>query len=349
MARSTSDARVTMAVVAHIAGVDVSTVSRALKDDPRIPNVTRRRIRKIVSETGYAVNQNARRLRTGRSDQILVILNNISATFFPEVVEGIEDISSDRGVGVLVGSTRGSVAREEAMGRQLLTGVVDGLILLNGRVPSVLRNMPNHDRRIVAVSRSVAEGAIPLISIDHGKAMDVAVQHVLSLGHRCIAHIAGPQESPTFRARADSYKRNMISAGLEPWVKVAERFDIDTGFLAMKSLLASGGAAPGSRPTAVICASDEIAFGAMRAARQKGLGIPADIAFVGFDGLAIGAVSEPPLTTIRIPRRQMGWAGAEMLLDNIATQTKGELYRELPFELVVRESCGAAVMPALPD
>lgn len=327
-----------MTDIARLADVDVSTVSRALANSPRVTEETKERIRKIVEETGYVVNHGARMLRSQMAGQILVILPNIAATFFPEVVLGIEETVQKAGFSVIIGSTQLDRVRENALAQQLMNGAADGIILLTGRLPEVLRSFPDFERRVVAVSRSVDEIDIPYVNIDNQKAIQDAVKHLLRCGYTDIAHIAGPKRSPTSVARIRGYENTMKVAGLASAIRVevGESFDIEAGRAAMARILSKG-----PPPRAVACASDEMAMGAIRFARSRGLRVPEDIAFVGFDDISFAAVYEPALTTIATPRRKMGELGAQMLLRNLQAATFKPKSIVVDHELVIRESCGS--------
>lgn len=329
-----------MADIARLADVDVSTVSRALTDSSRVTEETKERIRKIVEETGYVVNHGARMLRSRMAGNILVILPNIASTFFPEVVLGIEEAVQKQGMSVIIGSTQYDLARENALAQQLLNGATDGIILLTGHLPEVLRNFSGFERRVVAVSRSVENVVIPYVNIDNEKAMEVAVKHLISRGYTDIAHIGGPRQSPTFIARINGYERAMKEAGLGRAIRVVDgqSFNIEAGRVLMERILASG-----PIPQAITCASDEMAMGAIRAARKHGLRVPDDVAFVGFDDISFAAVYEPALTTIRTPRRKMGELGAQMLLKNLKTSGAKPKSVIVDHELIVRESCGSQI------
>jgi len=327
-----------MADIARMADVDISTVSRALADSPKVTEETKARIRQIVEDTGYVVNHGARMLRNKPSGQMLVMLPNIAATFFPEVVLGIEDRLQEEGFNVVVGSTRNDKEREDSLARQLLTGAADGVILMTGHLPSELEALPQYDRRVVGVSRAIDNNGIPQVNIDNEAAASTATAHLISLGHSSIAHLAGPAGSPTFRARADGYTSMMQASGLTHNVSTiaSNRFNRDAGMDSMRRLLAEK-----NRPTAVLCASDEMAMGAMQIAREAGLSIPGDIAFIGFDDIAFSSVVTPPLSTIRIPRYDMGVMGAQMLLCNLDLDQAKPDSVVMPHELISRESSGA--------
>lgn len=336
-AKQGSKKRTTMHDIARLAGVDVSTVSRALGNSPRVTDETKSRILKIVQDTGYVVNHGARMLRQRYSGQVLVMLPSIAFTYFPEVVMGIEDYVQEHGFSVVVGSTRYDPEREEALAQQLLTGAADGIIFMTGAVPDLVKSFPSFDRHVVGISRAIPDEQIPQVNIDNYLAMETATRHLLSLGHKSIVHLGGSQSSPTFRARADAYKKTMEDAGLGRNVRIAasEEYSIQAGADRMNELLQDG-----TKLTAVICAGDDMAVGAMHAARLMGIAIPGDIAFVGFDDQPFSAVMNPSLSTIQIPRREMGMAGARLLLANMDLTKEKPDSILLPHRLVIRESCG---------
>jgi LacI family repressor for deo operon, udp, cdd, tsx, nupC, and nupG len=326
----TALARTRMEDIARLAGVSVSTVSRALAGSPKVTGDTRARIEAAVRRTGYVVNQVAQGLRLQKSRQLLVLLPTIANPFFAEVVQGVAEAAGAAGHGVLVGSTEGSVPRELELARQLLTGGVDGLILLTGRLPAGLAG-PLGRGQVVAVSESLAGARVPTVGIDNAAAAATAVAHLRGLGHREIAHIAGPPGNVLSVERARGWRAAL--APVVPDDAVAGDFTMASGEAAMHILLARV-----PRPTAVFCANDEMAIGAIRAIRTAGLRVPADISVVGFDDISFAAFADPPLTTIRQPRRQFGRAAVAVLLDGAAAV-------RLDYELVVRAST-AALKPA---
>lgn len=335
--------RLKMADIARIAGVDISTISRALADSPRVTDETKQRIRQVVEETGYVVNRSARTLRAQRTGIILVMLPSIASSSFADVVLGIEEVVQEHGYNVIIGNTQYDPEREQRLGRQLLTGAVDGLILITGRLPAIVTEMADYDRRIVAVSRRLTDKSIPSVSIDNRAAARDMADYLVGLGHRRIAHLSGPLESPVFSARLESYREAMSAAALEDEIitSTAPSYDVAGGRGAMQALLTQG-----HRPTAVMCASDEMAIGAMQAARAAGIVVPADMAFTGFDDITLSEAYEPPLTTIRIPRHELGRVGAQMLLQSLDPRKARPRHNTLDYELVIRRSTDMASRPS---
>jgi len=328
-----SDApRPKMEDIARIAGVSVSTVSRALAGSPRVTGETRARIEAAVRDTGYVVNQVAQGLRLQRSRQILVLLPTIANPFFAEIVQGIEEAAGAAGHAVLVGSTEGDPAREATLARQLQTGAVDGLVLLTGRIPEgVAANAP-----IVVISETIPGRNLPTIGIDNVAAAAEAVAHLRALGHSHIAHIAGPAGNVLTAQRIRGWRQALGDHPGGP--PIHGDFTMASGEQAARTLLSRA-----DRPSAIFCANDEMAIGAMKAIRAAGLTVPTDISVMGFDDIGFAAFTDPPLTTIRQPRRAFGQAAVAALLDPDDTPQK----HRFPHELVLRASTAppAAAQP----
>jgi LacI family repressor for deo operon, udp, cdd, tsx, nupC, and nupG len=317
--------------IADLAGVSTATVSRALAGSPLVAEETRLSVEEIVRRTGYTVSQAGRGLRLQASRQILVLLPTISNPFFAEIVQGIDEEAQKSGYSILIGSTEGSVERERLLARQLRSGAVDGLVLMTGRLPAILAGLSDATSRIVVVSEQLPEAGFCTIGIDNPAAARVATLHLVELGHRRIAHIAGPPGNVLTGQRLAGYRAALDASGIgfDRALVASGDFTVISGSRAMGRLLALG-----ERPTAVFCGNDDMALGAMSAARQAGLAIPRDLSIVGFDDLDYAAFIDPTLTTIRQPRRRFGQLAAAKVIvpdGSFAAQT-------LAFELVVRGS-----------
>jgi LacI family repressor for deo operon, udp, cdd, tsx, nupC, and nupG len=324
-----------MVDIARLAGVSVATVSRALTGSPLVTPETRERIEAAVRQTGYAVNPLARGLRRQEARQILVLVPDIANPFFSEVLLGIEEEAAARGISMLVGNTAKDPEREDRHAGQLVTGAADGLILLNGRLPPRLERERSLHDRIVAVSEAIPGGEVPVIGIDNAAAAAAVVAHLAGLGHRRIGHVAGPETNILTRQRMAGYRAGLRTAGLkqEPWLVRHGDFTIPSGEAAMAALLALP--AP---PTAVFCSNDEMAIGAIRALRRAGRAVPRDVAVAGFDDIQFAGTYEPPLTTIRQPRRRMGAEAMALLGRRLAGDPGAGGNVTLPFALVERRS-----------
>lgn len=322
-----------MADIARIAGVSVATVSRALAGSPRVTGETRERIEAAVRDTGYVVNRMARSLRLQQARQVFVIVPNIANPFHASVLLGAEEAAVAAGFHVLIGNTGGDPARAEDHARQLLTGAVDGMLLLGGRMPAPLK-APALQQRLVAVIEPVAAG-VPVVEIDNTAGGREATRHLIGLGHRRIGHIGGSPGTTATPKRFAGYAEALAEAGIAPrpgWVRYGS-FSIATGAEQMAELLALP-----EPPTAVFCGSDEIAMGAIRTIKQARLRVPEDISVVGFDNIYFAAVTDPPLTTIDQPARQLGFEAMRLLADRLAGVAGAKRGVTVPYRLVVRAS-----------
>jgi LacI family repressor for deo operon, udp, cdd, tsx, nupC, and nupG len=335
-----------MTDIARLAGVSVATVSRALAGSPLVTEETRERVAAAVRDTGYVVNRMARSLRLQEARQILVLVPNIANPFHAAVLLGAEEAAVAAGFHVLIGNTGGDPARAEEHARQLLTGAVDGMLLLGGRLPETLR-APALRRRLVAVIERVATSGIPVVEIDNQAGGREATRHLIGLGHRRIAMVAGPDRVLCCRARLDGYRAAMDAAGLPVDADLIVHTELDqaAGRAAALNLLRRP-----DRPTAIFTGNDLQALGVYQAARTLGLRIPADLSVVGFDDLPVAALIDPPLTTVHQPLTEMAAAATELALALGRGEQTSQLGLELATTLIVRESTapppGCATGPA---
>jgi LacI family repressor for deo operon, udp, cdd, tsx, nupC, and nupG len=329
--------------IAELAGVSVATVSRALSGSSAVTTQTREKVEHAAARAGYVVNHAARGLRLQRSHQLLVILPTIANAFFADVVLGVEDEAQAAGYSVLVGSTEGSVQREEALARHLLTGAVDGLLVLTGRRAQPWATMADAGHRVVAISEDIPRASTALVSIDNRAAARDAVRHLITLGHRRIGFLSGPARNILTVQRFRGYAAALSEAGIPQDADLVTdgQYSFADGAAGFRRLCAGR-----QRPTAVFCCNDELAIGAMRAARLAGLAVPEDVSVIGFDDIAMAEVVDPPLTTIRQPRRSLGREAARVLLEGL-DGTSPPRKRHLPYELIIREST-RPVPPPLP-
>ncbi|WP_162146113.1 LacI family DNA-binding transcriptional regulator [Inquilinus limosus] len=323
-----------MADIARMAGVSVATVSRALAGSPRVNEETKARIEAAVRDTGYVVNRMARGLRLQQARQVFVMVPNIANPFHASVLLGAEEAAVAAGFHVLIGNTAGDPARAEEHARQLLTGAVDGMLVLGGHMPETLKT-PSLRQRLVAVIEPVAAPGVPAVQIDNRAGGQAATRHLIELGHRRIGHIGGSAPATATPKRFEGYAAALAEAGiaLRPELVRYGTFSIATGAEEMAELLALP-----EPPTAVFCGSDEIAMGAIRTIKQAGLRVPEDISIVGFDNIYFAAVYDPPLTTIDQPARRLGFEAMRLLADRLAGIAASKRGVSVPHRLIVRAS-----------
>jgi LacI family transcriptional regulator len=316
--------------VAEAAGVDTSVVSRILSGDGELSvrPETRRRVLETAARLSYRPNRAARALKTARTMAIGMIVPELDNVAYATIAEGADQDASKAGYALLVatGSVRDRLATLEGRIDGLLVGVATSETLqigeLGGSLPTVL------------VNRREALG-IPSVTVDDEQGAAVAAAHLIALGHRRIGHVAGPQNSDTGRRRLRGYRLELDSRGLEfrrQWVAEAS-YDAAGGQMAAARLLVLR-----PRPTALFVANVRAAIGVMAAARRLGLCIPRDLSIVGFHDAPVAAYLDPPLTTIRMPLREMGGQAVDSLLGLLDGRQVDDVCVSAPPELVVRAS-----------
>ncbi len=321
--------------IALASGVSVATVSRALAKPGLVRHETLQKVNAAIAELGYIPNAMASSLRRKRTDTLLIVIPNLHNPFYSGVVEGVERVADREGLRVLLGETRGEQQRLEIYADMLAKKQADGMILLGEMVPTGMDDAAHLKNRIVMACEYPANVRLPRVRIDNQQAAHEAVAYLATLGHRRIATITGPIDGALGRKRHKGY----LSALKEKGLDVDERlvcngtFEFGSGVIAMQRLLCIP-----DRPTAVFCANDEMAIGAMQALWQAGLQVPADCSVIGFDDIRFAAYASPPLTTVAQPTEEIGMAAMELLLRCLNDEEGMDQEETLPHRLIVRSS-----------
>lgn len=332
----------TIADVAALAGVSTATVSRALSRPGLLREATLARVMGAVRQTGYMPNVAARNLRGRRTMVVLVVLPDIANPFFADVLRGIEDALSAHGYGLLIGDIGPNSEKQAQMVGFVQAGQVDGVILLNGHVPSKGgRDMTAYGVPMVAICEAIPGASFPQVEVRNRESAREAVEHLAALGHRRIAYLGGPERNILERERQAGFRCGLAARGLpaEPAYFFTGDFTLAAGAAAAGRFLATR-----RRPTAIFAANDEMAIGFIKTVRDAGLRVPADVSVVGFDGIAFADFVEPTLTTFRQPRRELGRAGAGLLVRAMAGEKvdPSEFRVRLDAVLLDRASTGPA-------
>jgi LacI family transcriptional regulator len=328
-----SASAVTLDEVADAAGVSPSTVSRVLNGSARVSDAKRRAVEETVARLNFQLNPVARGLARGRSMSIGVVAQAVDSPFYGEAMRGVEEALEGSGFMPLFISGHWSEQVEARCLQLLQARRVDGVILLHGRLGDAeLLQIAQRVPVVVAGRRLQGPQLLSFSGNDFDGAV-MATQHLLSLGHREIAHLSGPANHPDALERLAGYRRALEQAGLafDPGRVVAGQLSEASGEVAMQQLLDRG-----VRFTAVFSANDQMAFGAQLALRRRGLQVPQDVSLVGFDDLCISAFMAPPLTTVRQSARDIGRVAVEgmrALIDGLEP-----VISLPPPQLVVRES-----------
>lgn len=300
--------------VAQAAGVSTATVSRALTNPERLTDSTRKRVLDAIHATGYRVNKAGRNLRTQRAGAILVQVPNLGNPFFSVILSSIHEVMAAHGYAVLVLDSRQISAPDQSVSDMLLNGSVDGMITLDGALSDCMNDTlgrANMLKQVVFCCEWSDLLPVPSIRSDNARGAAAAVDHLVGLGHRFIAHVTGPAGNVLSEVRKSAFLQRCAHHGIKvppEWI-IAGDFSLASGVGAAEYLLDLA-----NRPSAVFCASDEIALSLISRCQKHGLSVPRDLSVVGFDDIDIAAFTLPPLTTIRQDRQCLGRMAAQRLL-----------------------------------
>jgi LacI family transcriptional regulator len=338
--------------VARLAGVSTATASRvvSLSEYP-VSAATRERVLEAARTLDYVPNALARGLLKRRMPVVGVIVHDITDPYFAEIVRGVEDAASVDGYLVITCSSERDPERERSYVR-LLRSMRAAAVVFSGSGlddPVVNEEIDRHLAAMRADGAAVVHlsphaGGEPDVGVDNGGGIATMISALVELGHRRIAFLAGPSALFVARDRLAGYRLGLADAGIafDPALVVRTGFDRAGGALGVDTLLA------GETPfTAIACANDLLALGALERLAELGIDVPGEVSLAGFDDIAIAAMTAPALSTVRLPLRELGRLGyvhAARALGGVAAERE-----VLPTELVMRGSTGRPPAVALPD
>ncbi|WP_055587664.1 LacI family DNA-binding transcriptional regulator [Streptacidiphilus griseoplanus] len=329
--------------VARQAGVSVGTVSNVINRPDLVSEQTRARVQAVIERLGYVRSESARQLRAGRSRIVALLVLDMGNPFFVDVARGAERAARQAGLGVMVCNSARSPSEEADYISLFAEQRVRGVLLTpadpTGRTLDALRR---NGTPFVLVDRVAAGPAECSVSVDDVNGGMLAAGHLIARGHRSIAFIGGPPELIQVRDRGAGARAALAEAGLPPESLLeisADGMDVAAGRDAGARLL---GLAP--RPTAVFCANDLLALGVLQAMYAARVGVPDELAIVGYDDIEFAAAAAVPLTSVRQPAAAMGRLAAELLMEETSGADVGHRHRQVVLqpELVVRSSSLAA-------
>ncbi|MBD7917925.1 LacI family DNA-binding transcriptional regulator [Cellulomonas sp. Sa3CUA2] len=339
MATSSGTTRtVTIAEIAALAGVSVPTVSKVLNGRADVAAGTRARVEAILEEHSYR-----RRRGRGSGDPNLIdlVFHHIDNAWAQEVIKGVEDAAAAHRVGVVLSELGGSHRPQQELIDDILARRPLGVLLVLSSLDATQRHQLESRSIPFVVVDTWGEppAGVPTVGSNNWNGGLIATRHLLSLGHRRIAVIAGPSDVLCSRARVDGYRSALDEAGIraDPSFVRWGDFHVDGGYKHGLELLSRP-----DRPTAIFAGSDYQSLGVMRAVRELGLSIPEDVSVVGYDDIPLAQWLGPSLTTVRQPLREMAGTATEMVLSLAAGQQPANLRIDLATELVVRESTAPA-------
>ncbi len=329
--------------IARLAGVSRSTVSRVLNDDPEVSLETRERVRSLVAELNYQPNAAARGLAAGRTHVVGLVIPMVVSTFFadpyfPLLIQGVSSVATAHDHSLMLWIVEPEFERQTV--RQIMrNGLIDGVLMASHAMNDpVVDALLGGGLSLVLIGRHPSRDDVNYVDVDNEQSAREAVAHLVRLGRKRIATIAGPQSMIAGLDRLTGYQNALRGRGctIDPDLVVEGDFTEMGGYAAMQRLLARN-------VDAVFAASDAMAVGALRALREAGRRVPEDVAVIGFDDMPFSARTEPPLTTVRQPVQRTGSVAAEALIDLVEHPDSPPRRIILPTELVIRQSCGSGL------
>lgn len=333
-------ANVTLADVAAMAGVHISTVSRALDPDKAslVGDETRERVQAAAAELGYHRDGIASGLRTGRSYTLGVVVPDLGNPFFAPVVRGIENNLEGRGLMALIAETQDDRDRMSRVLDSLRGRRVDAIIMAAARIGDerILRRAAKHVPVVLAV-RSLPDSGLPAITHDDERGGRLAAEHLLELGHRRIGHIVGPDDISSFRDRAAGFRGALRGTGAElvEINETARHPGLTEGRRLMELFFDQH---TDDQPTAFFIHNDLMAIGALQALAANGLTCPGDVAIVGYNDTLMTKFTTPPITTVGLPGYALGRMAADTAVTLIEGRDQPGPSLSLPPVLVPRDS-----------
>lgn len=328
---------VTLKDVAKVAGVSYATVSRALSGSNEIGEDTRKRILKICEEMGYTPNSVARSMVMKKTNIIGLIVASIDNPFMSELTTNIEIYARQKGYNLMVCNSSYNTALEKEVYSLLKGRQVDGIIILPASNESyealkpIMGNVPT-----VFISENMQDLPEDYVAVDNRQGTSLAVDYLYSLGHRKILYFGCRHGSITHRLRLEGYLSACEKYGLTPDILYSpySRSSLEVGYRLGKEYFANR-----HDHTALLCASDTLAIGAVQAGYEKGIIFPKDLSIVGFDNISFSALPPIDLTTVDQPKQKMAEAAVNMLLSRIEAPDAPHTSEILPASLIVRRSC----------
>lgn len=325
----------TMEDVAKAAGVSVATVSRVLNKSSSVAQSTREAVLDSIKRLDYRPNLLGRNLRRTETKLVLALLPNIANPFYSLIVKGIEDVAQRNGYNVMLCNTDSNADREQVYLELLKNRLADGVIIMASEIGGDELTAINGHFPVVQCCEYKEGAKVPLVSIDNYFAAKKVAKHLISLGHKRIGMISCKNSFLSTKRREQGFRSALEEAGLEfdDRLVVYGNYSFKSGHRMATNLLMLS-----ERPTAIFAISDIMAVGVLRAAREKGLSVPEDLAVAGFDNISFASMCNPMLTTVSQPKYDLGCTAMELLIRKIRGDLKEPVDIILENELVIRES-----------
>ncbi len=343
--KRSTPAKLDIRSVADHAKVSIATVSRTINGISSVGPELAKRVWKSIEELNYYPNTQARGLVSGRSRLLGLVVSEITNPFFPELIQGFEDIAVEHGYEILTGSTNYDPKRMNLVIRRMLERKVEGVAVMTfGMEESLLQQLAERNVPLALVDFALPNPLVSTLRVDYGAGIRQAVHHLAALGHRQITFISGPHSLHSARARLDTFRlAAKESRFLAKDARVVEaNHTLEGGMLAFERLQARG-----ELPTAIMCSNDMTAIGVLRSAYATGLRVPKDLSIIGFDDIRFAQFTTPSLTTVQMSRTALAHNAFYALRDHSEVPMLSAV-REypIPTKLIVRQSTDVPIAAA---
>lgn len=331
---------ITLALVAEYAGVSTATVSMVLRNRGRISQATRDRVFKALDETGYVYNQTAANLRNRSSNQVGLLLHDITNPFYSEMTAGLSHEMERHELLLFLANTEESEGRQQKFVDSLMRNNACGMVLCAARETpqSFFDSLKRRNIPAIMVVRPVNDPAFDYVGTDNFLGTQLATRHLLKLGHRNIAFIGGDHRSGTRAQRIGGFTSTLLESSITPmleWIVTSGASQSDGAYVAEKLFVQY------PQITAAVCYQDIVALGVIQSLRKVGREPGRHFAVVGFDDITEAALIQPALTTVSVAAKEIGRKAGELLHTRIQGNNEPAKSIILPPKLVVRTSCGS--------
>ena len=336
--------RLTIRDVAKKASLSVSTVSLVLNNKPNVSEQTRRRVQQVIAELGYHPRRSARGLASKASGNIGFILTedhfSQAEPFYTKIFLGTEFEARNHNFYVLLTTVGRTLRESKEVPRFFLEQNVDGVIVAGKISTSWIEYIRDWNLPVILIDYDLPHHNVSSVVIDNRRGASAVVEHLLKRGHTKIGFIGGDIQHPSIAERYTAYREALASHGIEvtdSWISIDQPDTrLSDGYQAARKVFFNNN----DRPTAVFAANDAMAIGCMQYLKETGMRIPNDEALVGFDNIEASIHVEPRLTTVNVPKEEMGSLAVRRLVEMIKEKNAVVTKTLVPVELVVRESCG---------
>jgi LacI family transcriptional regulator len=328
-------AKPTIHQVASRAGVSTTTVSRTINTPALVDADTAEKVWAAIEELEYYPNGQARSLVSGRTRLLGLIVSDITNPFFPEVIKGFEDVAAEQGYDILIGSTDYDARKMSSCVRRMLERRVDGVAILTSEMDNhLIDRLARRDVPMVFLDVGAPGKGIANIVVNYEQGINEAVDHLYDWGHRRIGFVTGPPHLKSAQIRRTAFLRSLSRYGIHEDGDLVVEGDhkMEGGLLAIARLLQLS-----DPPTAVMASNDLTAIGMIRGIHRAGLSVPGDISVIGFDDIWLARFTDPPLTTIRLSRTELGQQAFHALVPD-AEKPDPQASQTVDTHLIVRET-----------